>query len=84
MLILMLTFQNASSDAVCTLLDNNAYRCGFIKRYPFDKTEITGINNESWHYRYEGKANAKIMQEKGLCLEEYIASVKKIRKLKFI
>ena len=60
-----------SSDAVYTWLANNAYRYGFIQRYPSDKTDITGVNNEPWHYRYVGVEAAQEMQEKGLCLEEY-------------
>lgn len=59
------------SDAVYTWLANNAYRYGFIQRYPSDKTDITGVNNEPWHYRYVGVEAAQEMQEKGLCLEEY-------------
>lgn len=65
-----------SSDAVYTWLDNNAYKYGFIKRYPSDKVDITGINNEPWHYRYVGKEAALQMQENGLCLEEYIDQIK--------
>ena len=65
-----------SSDAVYTWLANNAYRYGFIKRYPEDKIEITGVNNEPWHYRYVGIDVAQEMQEKGLCLEEYIETLK--------
>ena len=52
--------------------DENAYRYGFIKRYPSDKVEITGINNEPWHYRYVGKDAANEMKETGMCLEEYM------------
>lgn len=44
---------------------------GFILRYPEDKTEITNIDFEPWHYRYVGKKAATIIREKGLCLEEY-------------
>lgn len=65
-----------SSDAVYTWLANNAYKYGFIKRYPDDKTEITGVNNEPWHYRYVGVDAAREIQEKGLCLEEYIESLR--------
>ena len=53
-------------------LKDNAYKYGFIKRYPEDKVEITGISNERWHYRYVGKEAAKIMFEQNLCLEEYL------------
>ena len=62
----------SSRDSVYTWLAENAHRYGFIKRYPSDKTEITGISNEPWHYRYVGKEAAKEMKEKGVCLEEYI------------
>lgn len=45
---------------------------GFILRYPVDKTEITGIIYEPWHYRYVGVKAAKEIMEKGICLEEYL------------
>ncbi len=32
----------------------NAYRYGFIVRYPADKTKITGYDYEPWHFRYVG------------------------------
>lgn len=66
----------SSSDAVYAWLDENAYQYGFIKRYPPDKTEITGINNEPWHYRYVGEEAAKEIKAKNLCLEEYIEQLK--------
>ena len=65
-----------SSDAVYTWLANNAHKYGFIKRYPDNKIEITGVNNEPWHYRYVGVDAALEMQKKGLCLEEYIETLK--------
>ena len=61
-----------SSESVYKWLDENAYKYGFIKRYPSDKVEITGINNEPWHYRYVGKDAANEMKETGMCLEEYL------------
>ncbi|MFR6012229.1 MAG: D-alanyl-D-alanine carboxypeptidase family protein [Coprococcus sp.] len=61
-----------SQDAVYEWLDENAYKYGFIKRYPADKTDITGIDNEPWHYRYVGYEAAKEMKEQNLCLEEYL------------
>ncbi len=62
----------SSSDAVYSWLEDNAHKYGFIKRYPADKTEITGVINEPWHYRYVGKEAALELFSKGLCLEEYI------------
>ena len=55
-------------------LMNNSWKYGFILRYPEDKTHITGIQYEPWHYRYVGKEAAKEMYEQSLCLEEYLAS----------
>lgn len=53
-------------------LDKHGYRYGFIRRYPRDKTEITGIINEPWHYRYVGEKAAREMYRRGVCLEEYL------------
>lgn len=65
--------ENVSSDeAVYSWLDSNAYKYGFIKRYPQNKSHITGINYEPWHYRYVGKKAAAEMKELGMCLEEYL------------
>lgn len=53
-------------------LADNAHKYGFIKRYPEGKTEITGIINEPWHYRYVGKESAEEIHKQNLCLEEYL------------
>lgn len=45
---------------------------GFILRYPSDKSAITGIGYEPWHYRYVGVEAAREITERGLCLEEYL------------
>ena len=45
---------------------------GFILRYPEDKTEITGVIYEPWHFRYVGTTAAHNMEQEGLCLEEYL------------
>ncbi len=52
-------------------LAENSYKYGFILRYPKDKTDITGIIFEPWHFRYVGETHAKIMYNQNLCLEEY-------------
>lgn len=46
---------------------------GFVVRYPADKTAVTGITNEPWHFRYVGRGHAAYMTENDLTLEEYIA-----------
>ncbi len=45
---------------------------GFIERYPEDKSDITNIIWEPWHYRYVGVEAAEYIMEHGLCLEEYL------------
>lgn len=45
---------------------------GFIVRYPNDKTDITGIIYEPWHFRYVGEEAAKFIMDEGICLEEYL------------
>ena len=59
-------------------LQENAQDYGFVLRYPKDKQDITGITYESWHWRYVGEEHAKIMKEKGFCLEEYIEYLKQL------
>jgi D-alanyl-D-alanine carboxypeptidase len=54
-------------------LAENAHKYGFILRYPPDKTGITGINYEPWHYRYVGVPYATEIYNQGICLEEYEA-----------
>lgn len=58
-------------------LTKNSWQYGFIIRYPSVKTEITGITDEPWHYRYVGKDAAKVIHDQGLCLEEYLSQLKK-------
>ena len=50
----------------------NCWKYGFILRYPPEKSDVTGIIYEPWHYRYVGKEAAKEITESGLTLEEYL------------
>lgn len=52
-------------------LEHNAYKFGFILRYPSDKTEITGYMYEPWHFRYIGDELAYEIYKSKLTLEEY-------------
>lgn len=63
-----------STDAwdVYTWLADNAYKYGFILRYPSGKEEITGIDYEPWHYRYVGKEAALNIYQQDVTLEEYL------------
>lgn len=48
-----------------------AYKYGFVLRYPKNKVHITRYSYEPWHMRYVGKKLAKKLYEKGWTLEEY-------------
>lgn len=56
-------------------LCENAYKYGFIERYPEGTKEITGVIAEPWHWRFIGPSYAKDMKQKGFAtLEEYLQS----------
>lgn len=53
-------------------LEKNAYKYGFILRYPVKKASQTGKEYNAHIYRYVGKKRAKVMHDENLCLEEYV------------
>ncbi len=53
----------------------NAHNYGFVLRYPEDKTEITGMIYQPWHWRYVGVEAATKMKNENLCLEEFLGAV---------
>ncbi len=53
-------------------LVKNAHTFGFVLRYPQDKTDITGMIYQPWHWRYVGVESATEMKSRNLCLEEYL------------
>lgn len=56
-------------------LQQHASEYGFIQRYSREKSDITGVINEPWHYRFVGKDNAKLIQDSSLCMEEYVNNI---------
>ncbi len=60
------------STPMYTWMVENAENYGFILRYPKDKTDITGVIYESWHWRFVGINTAKEMNELQMTLEEYV------------
>lgn len=52
-------------------LVEHAQDYGFVMRYGENKTHITGIQYEPWHYRYVGVEAAKYMKDNELSLEEF-------------
>ena len=59
-------------------LMENSWKYGFILRYPEEKSEITGIGYEPWHYRYVGRAAAWEMYSTGVCLEEFLQGTRPV------
>lgn len=55
-------------------LKNNAYKYGFILRYPKKFEEITGYQSEVWHYRYVGEEIASYIYENNISFDEYYIS----------
>ena len=72
---LAVDFNDVSDDFETTdaydWLTAHAAEYGFIQRYKRSKADVTGISNESWHYRYVGREYAQEMERLDLCLEEY-------------
>lgn len=54
-------------------LKENAYKYGYIERYPDGKEYLTGYEFESWHWRYVGKDAAKVIQNENITYDEYYA-----------
>ena len=69
--------ESFADEAVYPWLLENAWKFGFILRFPEDKTEITGYDYEPWHYRFVGRYDAYMIHSRGLCLEEYVEDYQK-------
>lgn len=52
-------------------LAKNAHKYGFVIRYPYGKSKITGYSYEPWHIRFVGVTVATYLYENELTLEEY-------------
>lgn len=65
--------EKSDNQEVYDWLYENAYKYGFILRYPIGKTLVTGIDYEPWHYRYVGREYSEKIHKSGLCLEEWLA-----------
>lgn len=68
----------SSKTIAFDFLEKNAYKYGFILRYPKNKEQITGYNYEPWHFRYVGDIS-RLIYENNLTLEEYIYNYVEIK-----
>lgn len=62
-------------------IEKNAWKYGFIIRYPKDKTNVTGIQFEPWHIRYVGLPHSVIMKKMNFALEEYLDYLKEEKQI---
>lgn len=65
-------------DKEAIWLKDNAWKYGFILRYPKGKEDITGFNFEPWHYRFVGLVLALELYQTNQTLEEYKKCVKSL------
>lgn len=56
-------------------LKANMGRYGFVFRYPEGKTNYTNVDPDPTVLRYVGSGNATAMQQRSMCLEEYISYI---------
>ena len=63
--------EKVATSPIGKFIISDAYKYGFILRYPKDKVAITNYGYEPWHMRYVGIELATKLHEQGLTLEEY-------------
>ena len=56
----------------------NCWKYGFILRYDTNKTSLTGVAYEPWHYRYVGLPHSLIIRDRGWVLEEYMDALHRL------
>ena len=64
--------ERQEDTAVQKWLMEHCAEYGYILRYPTEKSALTGVGYEPWHYRYVGEEAAREIMSRGLCLEEYL------------
>lgn len=65
------------NDKEAIWLKNNAYKYGFILRYPKGREDITGFQFEPWHFRFVGLELAQELHNQEFTLEEYYSLKRK-------
>ena len=67
--------EGQEKTAVQQWLMEHCAEYGFILRYPTEKSALTGVGYEPWHYRYVGEEAAGEIMSRGICLEEYLEDI---------
>ncbi len=63
--------ESVATSPVGEFIESDAYKYGFILRYPKDKVAITNYGYEPWHIRYVGVDLATKLHKEKITLEEY-------------
>lgn len=63
--------ESFGSDPAGLWLKDNAYKYGFIVRYPQGKEAVTGYRYEPWHLRYVGPELSQELYSKNTTMEEF-------------
>lgn len=66
------SFMNSDNEKWIT---KKSYKYGFIHRYFDEKSSLTGISGESWHFRFVGLPHSYYINKNKLCMEEYISFI---------
>lgn len=69
-------WEDFKGNDVADDLIKNSYKYGFVLRYPKKK------DYQPWHYRFVGKASAKIIHDKKLTIDTYTQKLEKLKKNK--
>ncbi len=75
LLIEGVTHRRYMTSPLAKWLQDNAWRFGFIVRYPFWEGEWTGASFQPWHLHYAGQPHAAYMYKNRMPLEEYTEKV---------
>ena len=67
------TDESQAETPTARWLEANAWKYGFIQRYPEGAEEITGYSWHPWHYRYVGEDVAGNIYSMKITLEEYLS-----------
>lgn len=57
-------------------INENAYKYGFVVRYPEGKMDSTGVNPRAYTFHYVGLPHSYYMYNNNLSLEEYVEALK--------
>jgi len=65
-------FRTYMTSDMAEWLYHNAWRFGYVIRYPFWEGDYTGVFFQPWHIHYVGQPHAALMYKERMPLEEYV------------